>query len=520
MSRACSPARTATLLLAALATAVAVLGTLPTPAAEAAGAAPPGKAKHVRLVKPTIAGDRAGFTVKWDRAKRARSYRVRWSTSPTMAGASGTTTRGRSVVLRNLAQGVSYCAQVRAKAGKKKGPWSRPVCRTTPRLDRVGAPWVSGQVVQGASPSTVAVTFSWPRVAGATGYQVDYAPGTGSVQSSRKKKTVKADISGSRTVRGLTPGGTYCFQVRALSRWGTGLTSTTGCRLLTRAERTPPARAFALDVATWNVCSTMNPCTRRLPWDKRRGAIRDRMLRMNADIVAVQEAIAATPYLNNNLTGYVRGCQVGDGLGITNNTAGRQALYVRKSTYRVVAGTNQGIIFSKVGTIEPTHGACWVELENIATGRHVVVASVHLVQPIGKTYDKGRDRQTRELLAAIAQRYAGRPMPPVVLGGDFNSHRQRAYDGPRARLEANGYRDSFDIAARFLTPSYRNSAHGWVTTPLVTPRTGNHLDRVFTSAGIHAASWRIDEPMTADGHYYAGLLSDHSPVITSLRIPY
>ncbi|WP_418060919.1 fibronectin type III domain-containing protein [Pimelobacter simplex] len=517
MSRACSPARTTTLVLAALATAIALLGTLPPPAAEAARAAPPGKAKHVRLVQPTISGDRAGFTVKWDRAKRARTYRVRWSTSPTMAGASGTSTRGRSVVLRNLAQGVSYCAQVRAKAGSQKGPWSRPVCRTTPRLDRVGAPWVSGQVVQGTSPSTIAVTFSWPRVAGATGYQVDYAPGTGAVQSNRKRKSVKADISGSRTVRGLTPGATYCFQVRALSKWGTGLSSTTGCRLLTRAERTPPPRAFALDVATWNVCSTM--CSKP-SWAKRQTAVRDRVLRMNADVVAVQEAIAATPYLNTNLSGYTRGCQVGDGTAAQGNTVGRQALYVRTSTYRVVAGTNQGIIFSQVGGIYPSHGACWVEVQDIKTGQHVVVASVHLVHPIGAKYDKGRDKQTLELLGAIATRYAGRPMPPVVLGGDFNSHRQRAYDGPRARLEANGYRDSFDVAARFLTPTYRNSAHGWSTTPQVTPRTGNHLDRVFTSAGVHAASWRIDEPLTADGRYYAGLLSDHSPVITSLRIPY
>ncbi|WP_418064465.1 fibronectin type III domain-containing protein [Pimelobacter simplex] len=519
MNPTCSRSRThtAVVVLATIATAVALLGALPTPAAEAARAAAPGKAKHVRLVQPTVSGDRAGLTVKWNRAKRARTYRVRWSTSSTMAGAQATSTRGRSVVLRNLAQGVTYCAQVRAKAGKQKGPWSRPVCRTTPRLDPVGAPWVSGQVVQGTAPSTVAVTFSWPRVAGASGYQVDYAPGTGSVQSNRKKKTVKADISGSRTVRGLTPGGTYCFQVRALSKWGTGLRSTTGCRLLTRAERTVPPRAFALDFATWNVCSTM--CSKP-SWAKRQVAVRDRIQRMNADVVAVQEAIAATPYLTANLGGYTRGCQVGDGTTAQGNTVGRQALYVRTSTYNVVAGTNQGIIFSQVGDVYPSHGACWVELQNKATGQHVVVASVHLVHPIGAKYDKGRDRQTLQLLTAIAQRYAGKPMPPVALAGDFNSHRQRAYDGPRVRLEANGYRDSFDVAARFLTPSYRNSAHGWATTPLVTPRTGNHLDRVFTSAGIHAASWRIDEPMTADGRYYAGLLSDHSPVITSLRIPY
>lgn len=473
----------------------------------------------VRLVKPTVSGDRATFTAKWQRTPRARSYRVRLTTMPRTTRPSAQTTRARSVVLRNLRQGTTYCLQVRARFAGRKGPWSPVVCRTTPEVARVGAPWVSGQQLQGTPVRSVAVTFSWPPVAGATSYQLDYAPGTGDVQRSRKRKTVRAGASASVTVGRLTPGATYCFQVRAVSKWGPGLRSTTACRIVTPADRPLPLRAAALDVATWNVCSTI---CKKPSWASRRTAVRDRMLAMDADVIGVQEAIDATPYLDQSLPGYTRGCRVGDGTGLGERTAGRQSLYVRTgdaAAYRVVPGTNHGIVFGKVGTIDPTHGACWVELESLATGRRVIVASVHLVQPIGKVYDKGRDRQTQQLLTAIGARYPAGTLPPVVLSGDFNSHRQRAYDGPRVRLEANGYRDSFDVAARFLTPTYRNSAHGWSTTPVTSVRWGNHLDHVFTSAGVHVASWRIDEPLTADGLRYERLLSDHSPVVVSLRIP-
>ena len=516
--------RSAALALALLAGTPSLVGLAsPTQASASASAPAARKASAVtglRLVKPTTSGDRATFTAKWRRTPGARGYRIRWSTSPTMSPASGAGPRGTSYVLRNLGQGVPACVQVRAKLRSGKGPWSPVVCRTTPRLDQVAPPWVDAQRLEGTPPTGVTVTLTWPRTAGARSYQVDWAPGTGDVQRSSAKRTVTAAVSGTpdehRAIGGLKAGQPYCFQVRAVGKWGVGPRSTTACKITLPANRPPRPTASALTMATWNLCSSM--CS---GWKTRGPLAQARIAGLNADVVSVQEAMSATPGLTTGLasSGYVRGCQVGDGVpGLGSGPAGRQALFVRSATYRVVDGTAGGIVFSQVKSVYPSHGACWVRVENVATGQQVVVASVHLVQPIGAAYDRGREKQTNELMAAIARQYPT-GAPPIVLAGDFNSHRGRADDAPRRVLEAKGYHDGYDAAESFLSPTYRKSAHGWSTTPATDYRWGRHMDRVFAPAGAEVASWRIEEPMTPEGDRYAGLLSDHSPVIVSLRIP-
>ena len=53
----------------------------------------PAKVKKVRLKKPTLVNGRAGFTIKWKRAARARNYKVKWWPVP-KTGARKDKTRG------------------------------------------------------------------------------------------------------------------------------------------------------------------------------------------------------------------------------------------------------------------------------------------------------------------------------------------------------------------------------------------------------------------------------------------
>lgn len=507
-------------LLAAIALLLCTSGLVAGVADPAAAAPKPARVKGVKLVRPTIDGATASLTVKWKRTARARSHKVKWWPEP-KTGARSERTRGRSHTITGLAQGASYCAKVRAYNGKRKGRWSKVVCRTTPRLAPGGAVWMDAQQVDGA---TTTLGIRWHRVEGAASYELDYAPGDGSVQNDKKKRTVTVPAGGAavegRVVGGFEPGRVYCFQVRALNRYGAGLRGPTHCKYTMPVSRAARPAAFTLDAGTYNICS--NVCkVGSQAWSARRDGVAERILAADLDVIGVQEAgNPATNDLTADLDGYGLGCRVGDGSTWNPSLdaqARNQALFVRSSTYSVVAGTASGIRFSQVGDVSPTHGACWVEVQHRATGRRLLVASVHLVQPIGASWDAGRAQQTAELMAAIGRQY---PLgsPPVVLVGDFNSHRSRATDAPREHLETLGFHDSYDVAASYLSPPFQNSAHGWNVVPVTSWRWGDHLDHVFAPAGAHVASWQILEPQNPDGTY-ARLLSDHSLLRVSLQFP-
>lgn len=489
----------------------------------AAGPAKPGKVRKVRLKKPTLVNGRAGFTIKWKRAARARNYKVKWW-PVSRTSKHKDTTRGRSLVISHLAEGTEYCTKVKARNGKKKGPWSRTVCRTTAQLARPAAAWVDTQRLEGSPPISTALTLRWHRTPGARSYEIDYARGEGSVQRDPDKRTVTADSRAaveSKVISGLKPKKVYCFQVRTVNKFGKSARSTTHCNFTMPRSRAVPASSFGLDVGTYNVCSTVPDCIKRGgAWSTRQDAVAQRIAGLDVDAIALQEAGVATPYYEaGGLPGFTKACQVGDGYppGTGEDQWNNQSLFVRDSSLSVVPGTANGRRFDRVTDDLPrTHGACWAEVVDIETGQHAVIASVHLFHVADKKYDITRYEQTNVLLSDIAAAYPS-GAPPIVLAGDFNSHRARVFDGPRERLEQSGFHDGFDVAARYLSLPYQNSAHGWGTVPLTTPRWGNHLDHVFAPAGAHVASWQIHEPVV--NGLYSALLSDHSPVRVSMLIP-
>ncbi|MBM9458742.1 endonuclease/exonuclease/phosphatase family protein [Nocardioides sp. zg-536] len=529
------PRRTAVALLVAALLGTMLTAVLSTAPGNEAAAAPrkarPAKVKVLKVGSPRVKGDVATLTTRWSKSRNAKRYRVYVATNTAMRKAQRINLKGRKLVLRNLRPGVRYCVRVRGVSGRKLGKLSKRVCRTTPRLVRPARLWVTTQ--QLSSPTSSAITLNWPRTPGATSYELTWAPGGGNVLTDPQRSTLKVAARSTavqtRVITGLRPGKVTCFQVRARSKYGVSTHSPQGCKFTMPASRAVPAASYRLDVATFNVCSSA--CTKAgRAWSARRVAVRDRILGMDVDVVAIQEGTRATSYLESadGLEGYVKGCQVGDGYGRDDDGGDpeasqwrNQSLFVRAATYTVVPGTADGIRFAAVNGLSEYHGVCWVELVHNATGQHVVVASVHLTHASGAVYDQGRYAQTEQLLAAIAAAYppSTHPggAPPVVMAGDFNSHRQAAYDGPRERFERNGFHDAFDVAARYESTPYQNSFNGWSEVPRTSTRWGNHLDKVVVPARAHVASWRIVEPMS--GGRYSALLSDHSALRASVLLP-
>lgn len=372
--------------------------------------------------------------------------------------------------------------------------------------------WMQKQAIEGGRTTLV---VRWPQVAGAKSYQLEWAKGM-SVQVPGKstRSGIRPPATGHVTtvVRGLMPGRIYCFQVRGHNRAGYGPRSPRHCKVTMHAKRAPSASPLVVDVGSWNTCSYS--CA---DWATRAPKIRDRIASLNVGVMALQEAGNATSYIADHLAGHTQACQTGDGAAWRSSTSSRQdgqSVFVRDSAYAVVPGTANGHQFAA----GKSHGACWVEVEHRATGRHLVVASVHLLNGKGDQEDRTRYAQTSTLLQMIADHYAqlGRPRPPLVLAGDFNSQRGRPYDAPRVRLEASGFHDAYDVAASYDSPPWLSSGHGWTSVPACSWLWGSHIDRIWAPPLAHVRSWRLVEPM-ASGRY-TQVLSDHSALRVSMTI--
>jgi len=506
-----TPPRTLRLLLVAIALLLSTSG-LVAGFVEPASAAPkPAKVKGVKLKKPRVDGTTASFKVKWKRAARATSYKVQWRVPG--GKAHKTRVRSTSTTIKGLAQGTDYCVKVRAYNGKRKGKWSKTRCRTTARLAAVQPVWVDRQQIQG---STVALTFRWNEVPGATSYDLDYLGNENPIQGAKNKQRVTVPSTGGPvagvTIPGLAPDRTYCFQVRPSGPVGVGAFATAGCKRTVPLSRAVGG-SLAVNMMTWNVCSgTGTNCSGAHPWDDRATAAKNRIAAIGPDAVALQESAPAVNDLDDT-PGYALGCRIGDGypgdpvLGGSRN----QSLIVKTAKFSVVPNSARGIRFSGY-----THGGCWVKVVDDkpgGTGRELVLASLHLAPP-SQASDQTRANQAATFWAAVSADAGGLP---VVIGGDFNSDRGSAWDGAREFLNSFGYDDAYDVAEAYNALPYLNSFTEWSPVPRIFPRWGGHIDRVFVPPNARVTSWQTEEPY-ANGRW-TSLLSDHAPVRVTVTIP-
>ncbi|UUW91293.1 endonuclease/exonuclease/phosphatase family protein [Pimelobacter simplex] len=492
----------ALLLVAVLAisASLAALTTTPAQAADVAARKKPAPVGTVTLGDARISGSKANVPLSWRKAAGAKTYQVLWAPTRTMKKARSTTVRKRSATVRGLAVGKTWCFQVRGVAGKKKGKRSAPVCLRVAKPGQSKSPWVTKQSVAGGRAE---LTLTWRATAGARKYELDYAVTPLPVEKhklwenkGRRTLTTSTNVG---VLKGLLPNTIYCFQVRAITAGGASDRSPTHCKLTMPTNRSvAPANAGSLDAVTWNVCGgTADSCDGH-GFNSRVAKIGSRIAKMNVDVAMLQETPAGSDTAVARAAGFTLGCGPSDGTGAA------EAVLVRTNTYSII----------DVGDRLLDPGACWVELENNASGHRVIVVSLHLTPGTDAEKVAERERQIREVLRWLPRR----PGVPVVMGGDYNSSRSRDDDSPRPPLESAGFRDSYDIAAAYNSPTAANSMNRWNRTPQDSTLWGAHIDRVFSSSDTYVSSWQVVEPRGSDGRYIEPL-SDHSPVKVTLRIP-
>lgn len=353
------------------------------------------------------------------------------------------------------------------------------------------------------------LSIKWPRASRAKKYEIFISRSYS--MSKAKKYTTSAR---SKTIRHLSPGTDYFIQVRGVNGSKRGSKSNrVGHTTIRQFEI---ARGATYRVMTYNVCSRV--CS---GWELREPRVRGRINAFLPDVVAAQEADKMTAP-----AGYLQ----------AHYKSGKRLLF-KASRFTLEPGNIEGpTILPTVDTGErctPTrtwgsygeillgyHGggcryAIWARLTDIATGANTMFVDVHTVS--GDTSARAKDRRA-EIQELTAQVAAQNPDAlPVIYSGDFNSHKNRSYDYPRSVFNSLGYYDAFDLALS-LRRQHMNSYNGFSTTPKVSYKWGDHLDKVWLRADQgRVLSWQNGAWISAN-KMVKPIPSDHSPIIVDLRI--
>lgn len=298
---------------------------------------------------------------------------------------------------------------------------------------------------------------------------------------------------------------------------GNGSRSPRHCKFTMRRENNtslPTAR-----VATFNVCSNAGSCAST--WKSRQAAIVERIRLTQAEVVLLQESSGKMPEMQAALAPL--------GFALGSRPCGSEAVYYRTDVFEQVDDVLAPQSSCRDTTRRPQSGgggsfyldheadAAWARLVLKRTGDAYVFVSAHLTNGKDKQAEVDRYVETRHLIKHVKALTPSIATHRVIIGGDLNSHRNRASDTPRRELEKEGWYDTYDRSATFTYPRY-NSYAGWGTTPTTSQTYGDHVDHVFVQDEVGSTTWRVQHVFVS-GRYATPVPSDHTPVRVTLYLP-
>jgi endonuclease/exonuclease/phosphatase family metal-dependent hydrolase len=364
----------------------------------------------------------------------------------------------------------------------------------------VGVPSASAKpaqvgLVSITGASTTSLTLTWPKVSGATYYEIFRSLHENMSYSSIVKKSTHA----SATITGLTPGRTYCFQVRGRAGKTVGARSAHTCKPTIRAMGTVNGTAY--NVMTFNACS--DNCSN---WPARHQAALDAVRTRAPDVLATQEADEwTTPPPGYAEAAYMHA----------------KRLFYKTSRFSV-APNSQGPTSGYV-QMSSARYAVWAELVDRATDKHIIFVDAHTSYALADYQLRGQEVQT--LIDRMNQ--INTNGLPIVYAGDYNSNKHRgtydektgfgSQDTVGRTFAANGYYDSYDLARTTHRPNW-NSYSGLTTTPTIGKTWGDHVDHVYVKpASVLVYRW-MNAGLYSGSRYVSPVPSDHRPVQVTLYI--
>lgn len=358
------------------------------------------------------------------------------------------------------------------------------------------------------STNTAGLTFSWPRASRAKKYEI-FVSRSYSMSKAKKYTTSKR----SKTLKKLAPGRDYFVQVRAVNGSKRGSKSNRVGH--TTIRRMDDAHGPNYRLMTYNVCSRV--CSK---WSTRQPYAHVRIKSYSPDVVAAQEADHLVPP-----AGYTQ----------AHYKSGKRLLF-KTTRFTMLPGTPEPQVLESVDTGERcTPSRTWDSYGEILLGRHdggcryavwailsdntrnarTMFVNVHTVS--GDTTTRARERQAevQTLTATVA---AVNPEGlPVIYAGDFNTHKNRSNDYVRTVFNASGYYDAYDLAAQLRRQHY-NSFNGFKTTPKISYKWGDHVDKVWIRPDQGRVIKWNNGALIKSGKMITPIPSDHSPLIIDVKI--
>jgi endonuclease/exonuclease/phosphatase family metal-dependent hydrolase len=356
------------------------------------------------------------------------------------------------------------------------------------------------QLVSFIGASTSSLTVSWPQAKRVKSYEFELATNYDMVGRTTRKIPATSGSRMTYVLSGLTPGRTYCVQIRGKRGKYYGKRSRRTCKPTIVAQGTPSGTPYR--VMTYNVCASA--CENRAgaaSWSTRRGLATSLIQSQAPDVLALQEHphSAKAPLLTQTLsTDYAA----------TTYISAKDLLYRRDR-----------FTLARTGSIELSAGkyAVWAELNDLAADNaRVIFVSVHLTSGKDSKFDLQRETETERLIASIERENPDGV--PVIYAGDFNSNKSRPLDAPAKVFKGAGHYDSYDLATRLSRPNW-NSAADFSSAPEKPRKSfkwGDHVDRVFVPAGSTFVSNWASPAVMAGAKYDGPMPSDHKPVVVNI----
>lgn len=362
--------------------------------------------------------------------------------------------------------------------------------------------------------SNATLTFNWPKPKNARSYEVFVSTSYSKLPRARVAKTTSKTMI---TISWLKPGTNYYVQVRARNGKKVGNRSQRVGRTTISSHGSNSGPTYS--VMTYNICSEQPGCLTPWSWEQRRPRVLGVVAYYRPDVLMLQESKNLAQSDTAAIPGYTRAAYYSS-----------KALFIKTGRFDIVPldGTQTGwppgtfasceaATDQRIGCIDlGGKYAVWAELsDREAAGKRVVFVSVHLTSGKSESSALKRKAETQALISGINEINPQRL--PVVIGGDFNSHRNRPADYPGWLLKAAGFGDGFDLAESVSRQHY-NSYNGFRPKPTLSVTWGDHNDHVWAQPGrVRVQSWANVGPIR-DGVYSSPIPSDHNPILVRLRV--
>src|SRR5215207_2455664 len=166
-----------------------------------------------------------------------------------------------------------------------------------------------------------------------------------------------------------------------------------------------------------------------------------------------------------------------------------------------------------VETVGPDHNTVtWVHLKHAESGIEFLQAVPHLDFRTGATADKNRQQQT---LVGIDKVEAEADGLPILWVGDFNSSKEKAFDGPGKAFASRGYTDAEDTACPVVNPTF--NSYNDLTNPSI--KRSRQLDRLFVKTNkVDVRRREIILNLDSSGNHRRPWPSDHQPLLFEIAV--